>query len=89
LGLHGLEGFVTIGSNGFRTVERTLLHRIHNPHNRVCGCDPDCWCRRTPIGRAVKWWFPARWFGMHHKNRVIDDMTADEIADWKRDRELR
>jgi len=26
---------------------------------------------------------------MHHKNRVFDDMTEDEIHDWKRDRELR
>ena len=55
---------------------RTLLARIHNPRNRQCGCDPDCWCQRTTIGRAVKWWFPARYFGIHHK--------AQGTADWKR-----
>ena len=31
--------------------DRPLLHRLHNPHNYECGCDPDCWCRRTAIGR--------------------------------------
>lgn len=31
---------------------------------------------RTGLGRAVKWWFPARYFGLHHKNR--------EIEEWKR-----
>jgi hypothetical protein len=58
-------------------VERTVLQRIHNPRNYECGCDPGCWCRRTAIGRAVKWWFPARRFGIHHKNRVFDGMTED------------
>jgi len=70
-----------------RTVERTLLQRIHNPHNRECGCDPDCWCRRTTVGRAVKWWFPARWFGIRHKNNAFHGMTWDEIREWKREQE--
>ena len=48
-------------------VERSLGQRAHNPRNRTCECDPDCWCRGTAVGRAVKWWFPARWFGIHHK----------------------
>jgi hypothetical protein len=30
-------------------VERALIRRIHNPRNFVCGCDPDCWCRRTAV----------------------------------------
>jgi hypothetical protein len=64
--------------------ERTLLQRIHNPKSRSCGCDTDCWCRRTTIGRAVKWWFPARWFGIRHTIRFFDGMTADEIRAWKR-----
>lgn len=68
-----------------RTIERTLLQRIHNPHNYECGCDPDCWCRRTRVGRAVKWWFPARYFGIRHKNGFFDDMTWDEISEWKRE----
>ena len=48
-------------------MSRTVLEKIHNPRNRTCGCDPDCWCRRTALGRAVKWWFPGRLFGLRHK----------------------
>jgi len=48
-------------------IGRSLISRIHNPRNRRCGCDPDCWCRRTALGRAVKWWFPGRLFGLQHK----------------------
>jgi hypothetical protein len=65
-------------------VGRTLLQRIHNPSNLVCGCDPDCWCRRTMIGRAVKWWFPARFFGLRHRSSHFGGMTWDEIREWKR-----
>jgi hypothetical protein len=33
----------------------------------------------------VKWWFPARRFGIHHKQRIaIPDLSADAIRDWKR-----
>src|ERR1700694_2001291 len=52
-----------------RVVARSIVQRIHNPRDRECGCDPDCWCQRTAVGRAVKWWFPGRYFGVHHKNR--------------------
>jgi len=48
-------------------VGRGVLQRVHNPRNRQCGCAPDCWCRRTALGRAVRWWFPARYVGLHHK----------------------
>ena len=48
-------------------MSRSLLQRIHNPRGYVCPCDPDCWCRRTALGRAVKWWLPARYFGLQHK----------------------
>ena len=58
------------------TVIRTMLGRVHNPRNRECGCDEDCWCRRTALGRAVKWWLPSRPLGPHHK--------ASGLADWKR-----
>jgi len=57
-------------------VKRSLVQRVHNPHNRECGCDPDCWCRRTALGRAVRWWFPGRHFGLHHKR--------PGSAEWKR-----
>src|SRR2546426_1826195 len=54
---------------------RTLVQRIHNPRGYVCACDPDCWCRRTTLGRAVKWWFPGRYFGLHHKNRALEEWS--------------
>jgi len=54
---------------------QSIVRRIHNPRNRTCGCDPNCWCNRTALGRAVKWWFPGRYFGLHHKSR--------ELAAWK------
>jgi hypothetical protein len=60
-------------------MRRTLRARIHNPRDRVCGCDPDCWCRRTALGRVVRWWFPGRFFGLPHKNRALEQ--------WKRARE--
>jgi len=43
-----------------------VIRRIHNPRGRTCGCAPDCWCRRTRIGRLVRWWFPGRYFGLPH-----------------------
>ena len=54
---------------------------IHNPRNRECGCHPDCWCRRTAVGRAIKWWSPARFIGLHHKSSAT--------AEWKRQRARR
>jgi hypothetical protein len=61
-------------------VARSLLQRVHNPRNRACGCDSDCWCRRTALGRAVKWWFPGRYFGLHHKNRDLAEMKQSQDA---------
>src|SRR6478672_1434425 len=62
-------------------VTARVVQRIHNPRNRECGCAPDCWCRRTALGRAVKWWFPARFVGVHHKSRATPE--------WKRKRDRR
>ena len=76
-------------SIGCSAVAHALLHRLHNPHGLECACDPDCWCRRTAIGRAVKWWFPARMFGIHHQNQVFEGMSKDEIREWKRRQALR
>jgi len=71
-------------------VTRTLVQRIHNPHGYVCACDPDCWCRRTAIGRAVKWWFPARYFGLQHKNRALEEWKQRQpdgaLQAWKQQR---
>jgi hypothetical protein len=65
-----------------------LLIRLHNPRGRECGCDADCWCRRTAVGRAVKWWFPARYFGIHHKNDALEAWKRAHpdgaTEDWKR-----
>jgi hypothetical protein len=36
---------------------------------------------------AVKWWFPARFFGIRHKNSFFDGMTWSEIRAWKREQE--
>jgi hypothetical protein len=35
----------------------------------------------------VKWWFPARFFGIEHKSSFFEGMTPREIHQWKRDRE--
>jgi hypothetical protein len=65
-----------------------LLVRLHNPRGRSCGCDASCWCRRTAVGRAVKWWFPGRYFGLHHENAALEQWKRDHpggaAADWKR-----
>jgi hypothetical protein len=58
-------------------MSRSLVQQLHNPRNRSCFCDPDCWCRRTALGRAVKWWFPARYFGIRHKGGGVS-------PEWKR-----
>lgn len=77
-----------------RDVERTLLQRIHNPHNHECACDPDCWCNHTAVGRAVKWWFPARYFhfvGLHHKSTRLEEWKRGRppgaLREWKRGRD--
>lgn len=59
---------------------RSLLQRLPTPGGRECGCDPECWCRRTALGRAVRWWFPGRFFGLHHK--------SPGSAEWKREQDL-
>ena len=37
----------------------------------------------------MKWWFPARWFGIRHKHTFIDGMTPDQRAEWKRQEDVR
>lgn len=73
-------------------MKRTLLRRLHNPHNATCGCDADCWCNRIAIGRAVKWWFPASWFGIEHKDSRFSSATfvgwtAKDIKEWMKAQE--
>jgi hypothetical protein len=65
-----------------------VLRKIHNPRGRECGCDPDCWCNRTAIGGAVKWWVPARLFGLDHKNNALEQWQEahpeGDPRQWKR-----
>ncbi len=68
-------------------MERTLLQRVHNPRNYECGCDPDCWCRRTALGRAVKWWFRRTSSASVTKNSFFDGWTWEQIRDWNREQE--
>lgn len=70
-----------------RVMAMIVLRRIHNPRNRTCACDPDCWCNRTILGRAVKWWFNGRLFGLHHKNAELEPLKRSgiDLAQWKRD----
>ena len=76
-------------------MEHSILRRIHNPRGRECGCDPDCWCQRTALGRLVKWWFPGRYFGLHHKNAELEQWkqaaaAGDQtVAEWKREQDRR
>jgi catechol 2,3-dioxygenase-like lactoylglutathione lyase family enzyme len=69
-------------------MSRSLVAVIHNPRGHTCACDPDCWCRRTALGRLVKWWFPARYFGLQHKNRALEDWKRRQpegaLRAWKR-----
>jgi hypothetical protein len=60
----------------------TVLARLYNPKGRVCGCSPECWCQRSPIGRLVRWWFPGRYFGMPHKSISADSkrQRAEDAA---------
>jgi hypothetical protein len=64
-----------------------VIKKLHNPRARACGCDADCWCNRTALGRAVKWWFPARFFGIQHKNHALeewqDSHPAGDPRRWK------
>ena len=42
-------------------VERGWLARLQNPGNDACACLPDCWCKRTKIGHALRWYTLGRW----------------------------
>jgi hypothetical protein len=48
---------------------RTLLQRIHNPHNWTCHCDESCVCKRTLLGRALRWYIPARFHRFPQKQQ--------------------
>ena len=37
---------------------RSMLQRLHNPKDRVCGCIPECFCQRSRAGRLLRWYLP-------------------------------
>jgi len=58
-------------------VVHALLHRLHNPHARECACDPDCWCRRTALGRAVQAYLDR---GELVPDQVVLDMVREAMV---------
>jgi hypothetical protein len=53
---------------------RLVLARIHNPGLWECNCVPECFCRRTRLGRAFGWYVPPRF----HKFPNPGDGKADD-----------
>ena len=49
-----------IAADRLRPMGRSLLTRIHNPYDRRCGCNPTCWCKRSRLGYAFRWYVPSR-----------------------------
>jgi len=60
-----------------------LVARIHNPAGRELHCQPGCWCRRSVLGRAVRWYIPIRHFEVPDVWRVPEtrDGRAAESGD--------
>ena len=48
---------------------RSVLDKIHNPRGWECHCDANCVCKRTRIGRALRWYIPARFHRFRPKGR--------------------
>jgi len=40
---------------------RRITRRLHNPRLRHCECLSDCWCKRTTVGHALRWYIPGRY----------------------------
>jgi hypothetical protein len=53
-------------------MERRLLARVHNPSGDACACLPTCWCRRTKLGYAVRWYTPGRFHRMPNPSRFAN-----------------
>jgi hypothetical protein len=59
-------------------MKRTLAQILHNRRNRDCGCSEDCFCQRTTLGRALRWYIPKRF------HQPVSPVW--KRAQWKRDR---
>ena len=55
-------------------VKRSLLARVQNPMGRLCGCAPTCWCQRSRLGRALRWYVPIG-------HRAVDPMEKRDFAE--------
>jgi hypothetical protein len=40
---------------------RGRLTWLHKPDDWLCACLPDCWCKQTKVGYALRWYTPGRW----------------------------
>jgi ketosteroid isomerase-like protein len=58
-------------------VARFSLVRIHNPWGRECGCDESCFCKRTRVGYALRWYIPARF----HRFPALDADTRRALVE--------
>jgi hypothetical protein len=38
----------------------SIVGKLHNPKGRRCGCPPECFCQRSAVGRALRWYIPGR-----------------------------
>jgi uncharacterized glyoxalase superfamily protein PhnB len=53
---------------------RAVITRLHNPRGRECGCLPECWCKRTTVGRLVRWYLPRS----HHTSATPEWKRAQQ-----------
>jgi uncharacterized glyoxalase superfamily protein PhnB len=53
---------------------RVVINRLHNPRDRECGCLPECWCKRTTVGRLVRWYLPRS----HHTSATPEWKRAQQ-----------
>jgi catechol 2,3-dioxygenase-like lactoylglutathione lyase family enzyme len=53
---------------------RGVIHRLHNPRGRECGCLPECWCQSTTTGRLLRWYLPRS----HHTSATPERKRAQQ-----------
>ena len=70
------------GSRGPSSSGSTTPAAASAPATPIAGADTP----RSAV--AVKWWFPGRYFGLHHKSRALEEWKrshdAETLAEWKR-----
>ena len=53
-------------------VGRRMIARLQNPCSHTCGCLPSCWCYRTWLGYAIRWYTPRRFHRLPRPFRIAD-----------------